>query len=79
MTVSVLDDQIWVVDGKLLGAVLTVSVVEGFTVDYEVGRLMDESSSSGIDTSVEGIPEGTAEVDNSEIVVICSRDPSMTE
>ena len=46
MTVGVLDSQIWVVGGKLLGVGLTVSVVGGFTVGYEVGRLMDERSSS---------------------------------
>ena len=76
MTVGVYGDQTWVVDGKLLRVGLTIGVVGGVTVGYEVGRLMDERSSSGIDTSVGGFPKGTAEVDNSEILGIWSREMS---
>ena len=80
MTVGVLGGQIWVANGKLLGVDLNVSVlVGGVTIDYEMGRLMDERSGSGIDTSVEDIPEGAAEVDNFEFVGIWSRDLSVTE
>ena len=66
VTVGVLGDQTWVVDGKLLGGGLAVSVVGGVTVDDEVGRLMDECPSSGIGTGIFGLPEGTAGVGNSE-------------
>ena len=79
MTVGVQGYQTWIVFGKLLGVGLTVSVVGGVTVGYEVRRLMDERSSSGIDTSVRGFPEGTTEVDNSEILGIWSRDLSVTK
>ena len=54
----------------MLGAILTVNVVEGPTVFGEVGRLVDKRSGPGVGTSVGDVPEGTAEVDNSEVVAI---------
>ena len=79
MTIGIQGYQTWVVFGELLGVGLTVSVVGGVTVGYEVGSLMDECSSSRIDTGVRGFPEGTTEVDNSEILGIWSRDLSVTK
>jgi len=70
MAVGIEDCHGWVADGQRLTTSLTVGVVIGTTVDGEVGGLVDKRSSPGIGTSVVGVPEGTAEVDLSELVGI---------
>jgi len=53
-----------VADSKALAAALAVDVVLSTTVHGEVGRFMDEGSSLGVCAGSWGIPEGTAEVDD---------------
>ena len=70
MTVGVHDGLRWVGTGQAPAAGLTVSVVFGATVEGEVGRLVDERSGPGVGADVGGSPEGTTEVDLSEIIGI---------
>lgn len=48
--------------GQALRIALTVSVVTGTAAEGEVGSPVDERFDFGIDTSVWGVLEGTAEV-----------------
>ena len=70
MIVGIVEGRIWVLDGQVLAVILTVNMIEGGTVDGEVGRLVDECSGPGIGTNIVYVPESTAEVDLSEIVGI---------
>ena len=70
MTVGVVDGPIRVVIGQGLAGSLTVSPIIGTTVDGEVGGLVDKSSSLGVSANVGSVPEGTAQVDLSELVGI---------
>ena len=70
MAVSVVDSLRWIADGQALAGRLTISMIAGTTVGGEVGGLVDERSGLGIGTSVRGVPEGTAQVDLSELVGI---------
>jgi len=70
VAVGVEDGRIWVADGQGLAVVLTVSVVFGTTVDGEVRSLVDKRPGLGIGTGFRSVPEGTAEVDASEIIGI---------
>ena len=70
MTLGVLDGPRWVVDGQVLDAILTISVVEGGTVEGKVGRLVDKRSGPGIGTSERGVIKAFTDVDNSEFVSI---------
>ena len=79
MAVGVEDGLGWGGYGHIHRIIVAVSVVIGATVDGEMGRLVDKRSSLGIGTGGWGPPEGTAEVDRSELVGIWSRDLSGTE
>ena len=70
MAVGVEDGSVWVVEGQVLASILTVSVVPSSTVLSEVGSFMDKRPCLGIGTGGRGVPEGTAEVDDSEIIGI---------
>lgn len=70
MVVGVEDGLGWVGPSQVLGRTLTINVVTGATIDGEVGRLVNERSRPRVGTSVGGIPEGSAEVDQSELVGI---------
>ena len=74
MTVGIEDGLAWIVDGQLLRCILTGSVVLGPTVLGEAGRLVDKRSGLRVGTVEGSVPEGTAEVDLSELVGIWSRD-----
>jgi len=70
MAVGVVDGPERVADSQVLAGSLTISPIIGATVDGEVGGLVNESSSLGVGTKVWSVPEGTAEVDLSELVGI---------
>ena len=70
MAVSVHDSVVRVADGEALGSTLAVDVILSSTVDGEVRRLVDESSSLGVGSGGRGVPVGTAEVDHSSAVEI---------
>ena len=73
VTIGVEDGLVWVVPCQVPGFFLTVSVFIGATVVGEAGRHVDERSGLGIGTGGGGVPEGTAEVDRSELVGIWAR------
>jgi len=60
------DGPRWAAGGQILGVSPTVNVVEGATVDDQAGSLVNSRSGLGIGTGFGGVPEGTAEVDNSK-------------
>ena len=64
--VGVEDGPTWVTDGQAAGVTVTVNVVVGATVGGELGRLVNQRSGPGIGTNVVSLPEGAAEIDNSE-------------
>ena len=70
VTVSVVGGLSYVTDGQVLTLGLAVLVVLCAPVDVEMGRLMDERSSFRVGTGAGGAPEGTTEVDLSELVGI---------
>ena len=70
MVIGVHDGLAWVAHSQIHGTSRTVDVVLGATVDGKVGRLMDERSRLGVTTSGWGVPEGTTEIDPSELVGI---------
>ena len=70
MAVGVEDGQSRVIDGQVFAGSLAVSVVLGTAVNGEVGSLVDKRPSLGIGAGGGGVPEGTAEVDGSELVGI---------
>jgi len=67
MTVGVHDGLRWVLNSQCLATGLAVSEVIGAAIEGEVGRLVDERSGLGVGTDVGGGPEGSAEVDCSEL------------
>jgi len=70
VTVGVVDGLSYITDSQVLTVSLTVLVVLVATVDVEVRGFMDKSPGLGIGTGVGGAPEGTTEVDLSELVGI---------
>ena len=70
MAVGVEDSRSRVALSQGLAVILTVSVVFGTTIDSEVGSLVDKCPGLGIGTGGRGVPEGTAQVDGSEIIGI---------
>jgi len=68
VTVGIVDGPIRVTDGQALAGGLAVGVITGATIDGEVGGLVDKRSGLGVGTGVGGVPEGTAQVDLSELV-----------
>ena len=79
MVVGVEDGLGWVGYGQFHRIILAVNIVISVTVDGEMGRLVDKCSSLGIGTGDGSPPEGTAEIDRSELVGIWSRDLSVIE
>lgn len=67
MIIGVGDGLGRVVLSQLHTIFLSVSVVLGPTVNSEVGRLVDKRPGLGIGTGERGLPEGTTEVNRSEI------------
>jgi len=70
VTVGVVDGLSYVTDSQVLTCGLAILVVLVTTVYIEVGRLVDKRSGLGIGTCVWSAPEGTAQVDPSEMVGI---------
>ena len=70
VTVGVVDGLGRVANSQTLTGGLTISPVIGTTVNNEVGGLMNKSSGLGVGTNVWSVPEGTAQVDLSELVGI---------
>jgi len=70
MTVSVGDGLIRIKISQLLASGLTVDVVLGATVVVEVGSLMDKCSTLGVGAGGGRTPEGTTEVNGSELIGI---------
>lgn len=68
-----------IVDSQSFCSTPTVNVVLGVTVDSEMGRLVDKFSSLGIGTGVRELPEATADIKFSKVVVPQSRDLSMPD
>ena len=70
VTVGVVDGLGRVANSQTLTGGLTISPVIGTTVNSEVGGLMNKSSGLGVGTNVWSVPEGTAQVNLSELVGI---------
>ena len=66
--VSILNGEFRMVQGQLQGLPYAVPVLYDAAIESESGRLVDKYSRLGSDTSVVGYPEGTTEVDFSEII-----------
>jgi len=70
VAVGVVDGLGRVADSQTLAARLTINVIVGTTMSGKVGGFVDERSGLGIGTGVRGVPEGTAQVNLSELIRI---------